>query len=133
MSYKKVIVLCALMSALSIVLTQRYLPGVKAAEVTKEVVRTDIKTVIRSVTLPNGQTETTTETVDHSVKTETDKKTAAVSPKPDWLVSATVQSNLKLEPPVYGGHVDRRILGPMYIGAGLNTKGDVSLSLGMEF
>lgn len=127
--------LCLIVAVASAVATRYYLPRVetKTIETVKEVVKTDVKTVIHTVTAPNGATDTTTTITDHSVKSEVDNKTSIVNLKPDWLASGTVKSNLKLETPIYGVHVSRRILGPAFIGAGLDTKGEVTLSLGLEF
>lgn len=55
--------------------------------------------------------------------------------KPNWKVSALVQkehdrtiSNL-----VYGAHVEKRFIGPVFLGAYGNTASDFGLSLGIEF
>ncbi len=134
MSIRNTVILCLIISAVSIIATRYIFPRIetKTVETTKEVVRTDVQTVVHTITLPSGGTDTTTTIIDHSTRTETSKNTAITSKLPNWQVSGSAQSGIDLKP-YYGIQAQRRILGPFYLGALLNTKGDVGLSIGFEF
>lgn len=135
MTNKSILALCLISTVAAAVVTRYYFPKIetKTVETTKEVVRNDIKTVTRTVTSPNGQTDTTTVTEDHSIKKDSSNKIEVAYKQLDWLVSGSVQSNFKFEPPIYGVQVQRRILGPIYVGALADTKGQVGLTVGFEF
>lgn len=135
MTNKNLAILLASSIVLTFMTTRHYFPKVetKTIETTKEVVHTDIRTVTRTITSPNGQTDTTTVTEDHSTKKDSSNKTSVAYKQPNWMVSGSIQSNYRLDPPAYGVQVQRRILGPFYLGALLTTKHDVGLSLGFEF
>lgn len=108
-------------------------PQAKTVESTKEVTRNDVQIVTRTVTLSNGTTESTTTTTDHTIKAETNNKQSVTVVPKDWLVSGSVSTDYKFAPPTYGAQVQRRILGPVFGGFLINTKGDVGLSIGFEF
>lgn len=135
MSLKLVALLCLIVGVVSVAVTRYYFPQIqtKIVETTKEVVRTDIQTVVKTVTLPNGNTESTTTITDHTIKTDIQNKELTIVKAKDWLVSGSVDSNFKLDTPMYGLQVQRRILGPVFVGGLLDTKGNVGLSVGMEF
>ncbi len=135
MTNKNIAILCISTAIASSVVTRYYFPKVntKTVETTKEVIKTDIKTVTRTITAPDGTTDTTTVTEDHSIKRDSSNKTALTNKQPNWMVSGAVLTDFTRQPPYYGIQVQRRILGPFYIGALLTTKQDVGLSLGFEF
>lgn len=135
MTLKQSLVACLIVAVAAAAVTRYYFPQIqtKTVEVIKEVVKTDVKTVIHTVTSPDGTTDTTTTIVDHTTRTETENKTSIQAKEINWQVSGSVQSNFRLDPPAYGVQVQRRVLGPFFVGALLNTKGDVGLSLGVSF
>lgn len=135
MTIKQAIIACLLSAIVSAAFTQYYFPKIqtKTVETTKEVVRTDVQTVIKTVTHPGGDTESTTTIIDHTQRIETAKKTDVTITKKDWLVAASYSTSIHTLEPIYGVQVNRRILGPAYIGALLNNKGEVGLSIGLEF
>jgi hypothetical protein len=111
------------------------------------------RTVIIRITKPDGTIEERTEIVeeDNSIiaidtkeKSEEKKKTEkeklkekiVKNKKPDWMISALASSNMKdiksLQPD-YGISVQRRILGPVYLGAFGITNKQVGLSVGFQF
>jgi len=112
----------------------------KEVEVIKEVevVKREVKTIIKEVTRPDGTKETTT-TIDENTKETTRKdqnrqnETIVTAQKPQWKVDLMVKASLTNIIPVYGASVQRRILGPMFVG--VQGWGDQSagVSLGMEF
>lgn len=135
MSIKNIILLCLGVSMASIIITRYYFPQVqtKTVEVTKEVIHNDVQTVTHTVTSPNGTTDTTVTTVDHSTHVETNNKISIVSKQPNWLISGSAATDFTGLKPIYGLQASRRILGPVYLGALLNTNHEVGLSIGFEF
>lgn len=132
MTNKTVAIMCLASAVVSAACTQYFFPQIKTVEVQKEVIRNDIQTVTHTVKEPDGTTDITTTTTDHSQVTLTDTK-KEFNIVPNWHVSAFADANIKLESPEYGLNVQRRILGPIFIGASLSNKGNVGASLGMEF
>ena len=104
----------------------------ETSESTKEVVRNDVKTIERTIERPDGTKETTKETVDKSTKKETTNKEVVISKK-DWMVSAIVTSKLTELDPVYGIMVQRRIIGPVYLGLSGSTDKRIGINVGLEF
>ncbi len=135
MTLKQVSVLCLIVAVLSAAVTRYYFPQIqtKTVEVTKEVVKTDVRTVVHTVTSPNGTVDSTTTVIDHSTKTETEHKTSVTMAEKNWNVSGFIESNFHLEAPSYGVHIQRKVLGPLSLGVLTNTKGDVGLSIGVTF
>jgi hypothetical protein len=84
-------------------------------------------TKIRRVEVP-GQTVTETIIVGEGRSTREQTKAAA-----KWHVSAGVATRFDREPPVYEAAVERRVLGPFFVGAYAQTSGAVGVRLGMEF
>lgn len=107
-------------------------PKTITVETQHDVIHNNIVTVTHTIKENDGTVDVTTTTTDHSQKIETDSKTA-VQIQPNWLVSGTYGIDIHTLQPAYGLQVNRRILGPVFIGALLNTRGDVGLSLGFEF
>lgn len=135
MSLKYTALACLISAIISGAVVNYYFPKIttKTVETTKEVVRTDIQTVVHTVTLPNGAVDSTTTIVDHTQKVDTSKNIAVVNATKDWLVSGSYSTSIHTLEPIYGLQVNRRILGPAYVGALLNNKGEVGLSIGLEF
>lgn len=136
MNLKSILILMAIVAVISAGVTRFYFPKTetKTVEVTKEVVKTDVRTVVRTVERPDGTKETTSETVDHTVKHETETKKSESFKSKDWVVSVSALAKLSTFPqPIYGVQVQRRILGPFYLGAMANTDQSIGVSVGMEF
>lgn len=126
---------------------ERTIEVVKRAVITVTRVKTDTqtatKTVERVVYAPGGtvtidrvieaKTETHVEDTSHVAEKTDAHAERVVTPKlPDWRVSALVGTGLPLVP-IYGAHVERRILGPISLGAWGLSSGVVGLSVGVEF
>lgn len=137
MTAKEILILCLVVSGVSVASTRYLFPQirVKTVEVEKDVVHNDIQTVVKTVTLPSGEVDSTTTTVDHSQKIETDSKTSQIATiPPNWLVNGFVSTDsLNIVNPAYGIQVNRRILGPVFIGSLLSSKGQAGLTIGLEF
>lgn len=52
---------------------------------------------------------------------------------PNWRVGGLVGVDLSGPSPAYGGQVERRIIGPVYVGAWGLSSGQAGLSVGVEF
>lgn len=137
MNYRLCILLCALSAVLSISLTKYYFPNIqtKVVETTKEVIKNDIQTVTRTVTLPNGATDTTTTTTDHSQRIQQDTKQTLVAKSSTINVSALVANDFSrgLISPTYGVSISKEIVGPITVGLFGLTNSTVGLSLGINF
>lgn len=117
-----------------------YLSPVKTVEVEKEVERERVKilTVVKEHKNPDGSADsTTTITEDRTRKTETDKTKVTTPERPkDWFVTIQTSSFSHLE--TVGGSVNRRILGPLFLGVNGtynfdNNNHQVLFDLGYEF
>lgn len=103
-------------------------------EVEKEVIKKDIVTVVKEVIRPDGTKEIITTSTDKSTeKKDTMSSLTQTTAKKDWLVGATssvLPDNLQ---PVYGILAQRRVLGPAFLGLGLNTNKQATLNVAIEF
>lgn len=118
----------------------RYLAPVKIekqmVEVEKEVIKKDIVTVIKEIKRPDGTVETTSSTVDRSEVVKEIEKEIRVeveAKKHDWLLRALVEARDFALPPNYGVGLERRILGPIFLGAYYVSTKTIGLSVGLEF
>lgn len=139
MSTRNTIILLILVAIASAGLTRYYFPSVqfKNTETIKEVVHNDIQTVVKTIERPDGTKETTETTVDHSTKQETSKSQTIIAAKPQWMFDVGARANLEhisdRDTIVYDLQVQRRVLGPFYVGGKISTDKSVGVSLGMEF
>ncbi len=131
MSPKYIALLCLLSAILSGALVKNYWPTSKIVEVDKTSTKTDVVTVIHTVTTPSGVTDSTTTITDHTKKIEVDSK-PTLNLSPEWIISGTYSTNIHNLQPIYGLEVQRTILGPLVFSALLNTKGDIGLGLGLK-
>lgn len=109
----------------------RYLfPATKTVEniVTKD----HVVTVVKQIKNKDGTTETDTTTTED--KNTTDNKVAIVAIRAisNWHVGAGANIGLNLQPS-YSVQVDRRILGPVFVGISGDTIGRVGAHLSVEF
>lgn len=135
MQPKTILILVVATATISAGLTRFYWPAIETqtVEVTKEVVRTDIRTVTRLIERPDGTKESVTETIDRSTKHESNTSSSTVYARKDWFLGIGASTELKRLEPVYNVQINRRILGPFYVGAQATTRGSIGLNLGMEF
>lgn len=77
--------------------------------------------------------------VEEEIKEEIDHSFRKTEPqiRPQWHISASVgvdmQNLLTSSPVVYGAQVERRIVGPVFLGARADSNGVVSAVIGVEF
>lgn len=132
------VIITVLLIAGTAALTRYFFPRIETqtVDVIKEVVRTDIRTITKIIEKPDGTKETIIDHTDKSVENKDQKHTETKYAKADWNISASAGQDItniqKLEL-VYGVHVQRRILGPFYLGGMADTSKRVGLSIGMEF
>lgn len=103
-------------------------------EITKEVVKTEKEYVIRDIKKPDG---TTVHEVVEVNKTEQSKvessDTKVTVKKPDYKVSIIPQYSFDTNKITYGGSVEKRISGPIFVGIYADSDKRIGLSVGVEF
>lgn len=136
MSTRNTIVLLIIVAVASAGITRFYFPAIefKNTETTKEVIRNDVRTIIKEVTRPDGTKETVTETTDKSVKKESSTSETIIAAKPQWMfgVGARIKPS-DSQVVMYDLELQRRILGPFFLGGKLSTDKSVGVSVSMEF
>jgi hypothetical protein len=113
---------------------------IKTVEVVKtvETVKHDTVTITKQIKKPDGSTETDTTTTDKDVDTTntsmTDKTSETITNvKPQWKATGLLGYNVSTFQKVYGAEIDRRIIGPIFIGAWANTQQTGGVSVSIEF
>lgn len=112
----------------------------KNVEVIKEVevVKRDVRTVIKEVTSPDGTRQVDTVIEDKTrerTRTDSDRsnETIVTNEKPQWKVGVSARTKIFDLVPVYGGTVERRIIGPIFVGINGWTDSSFGISVGLEF
>lgn len=106
---------------------------------TNTVVQEHVHTVVQTVVKPNGEKVITKTTDNNSVEknnTSSDSSASTVTTysKPQWRAQGLVGlSTINLSSSIYGVGVERRILGPIFVGAYGKTNSEAGLSLSLEF
>jgi hypothetical protein len=108
----------------------------KIVTVTEKVKADNVVTVYREIQRPDGTKEIRSRTFDKSVSTEAETKddsksvseTKTVERKqPDWKVAGLATTT------GYGASIERRILGPIFLGAFGLSSGMAGISVGLLF
>lgn len=106
-------------------------------EGTKAETQNNIKTVIKYIERPDGTKETVTESTDQSTKKESTKKESSkettIASKNQWMFDIGTRYKLSDKQQYYDLQVQRRIVGPFFVGAKASTDKTVGVSIGMEF
>lgn len=126
--------------------TGRYVQPAKVVTETKEVIKEvqvvnkNVVTTEKEIKHPDGTVETDTTIQDKSTEQSTtldnkDTLTTVTNAKPQWRLSAMAgkRSGQSLDQPMYGAIVERRILGPIFVGAWGTSGRDGGISVGLEF
>lgn len=104
----------------------------------KETVKKDIVTTIKEVKRVDGSIERSETIVDRSTenrRTNTNYE-KITTPQKNWNVSVYADKsieNFALSAEFYGVHIQRRILGPFFLGVKADTNKTIGLSIAMEF
>jgi len=100
----------------------------------------DVVTIIEKITRPDGTVEEKTTIIDktqyeHYQQQQTNESTTIVSQKAQWKVQglAGIRIDDFRGPQIYGVGIERRIIGPVFVGVWGNTDKQVGLSVGLEF
>ena len=135
MTTKNTLILLVIVAAVSAGITRYYFPQIeyKNTETVKEVVRNDIRTVIKEVVRPDGTKETITETTDKSTKKETTKSETVIAQKNQWMFDIGARKTFSNSEIYYDLQIQRRIVGPFFLGVKGSTDKSVGVSIGMEF
>lgn len=135
MNWKNIAIYTIVVAVVSAAATRYYWPQIqtqiKIEE--KEVIKKDVRTIIRERTNPDGSTEKETEIIDKSKEKITKEFQSITVKKKDWFVAGGATINIDDVKPVYNLQVNRRILGPFYLGASVNTRKDIGVQVGFEF
>lgn len=135
MNTKSIVILLIVVAVVSAGVTRYFFPQVefKNTETVKEVVRNDIRTIVRTIERPDGTKETTEEIVDRSTRRETSTNETIIAAKKQWVFDIGARTKVTDINVVYDLQVQRRILGPFFVGAKASTDQSVGVSIGMEF
>lgn len=137
MNLKWVVGLFIVMVIVVSAVTKHYFPTIetKIVEVTKEVVKTDVQTVVKTIRTPDGREETVTTVVDHSQKEINTNKEAIVVKGSTINISALVAKDFSgsTDKPLYGASISKEFIGPVTIGAFGLSNGIIGLSVGINF
>lgn len=134
-NWKNTLIYTVVIVAITASATRYYFPQVqeKTRVEEKEVIKRDIRTIIKEVTRPDGSKEIVTEIVDNTKETIKKEYEHMLSKPKDWLVSGGAVVRLDELKPVYQVRADRRIMGPVFVGASVTTNKEVGLHIGLEF
>lgn len=114
----------------------------KIITVTEKEKHDDVVTVHQEVDRPDGTKVIRDVTVDKSVFKEEQKTDETLSRSEtktveqggaQWNLRAMAALSLRAAPPVYGGGIERRILGPIYLGAFGFSNGTAGVSIALSF
>lgn len=127
-----------------------YVEKVREVRLTTVARSTQIKWRRVTVSTPDGTTtqtedgqsyenENSTETAKVENDTEARKEKVTENVRAQWSISVTAglllptqQNSYRLVTPTFGAHVQRRILGPVWVGAWFQTVGAGGVSVGLE-
>lgn len=105
-----------------------------AKVITKEVqvVKKDVRTVVRTIKQPDGTVIRERTTEDKTV-TSNEKNSKIESNKPAWKVNALVGYSFDSKKEEYGIMVQKNYVGPVNLGVYATTAKTVGVTLGFEF
>lgn len=98
--------------------------------IVKNVMQDHIITVTKTIVQPNGTKEIDTTITDNSI--HTDNSNITIIKAPNWHVGLGASTEIDLSP-VYSLQIEKRIAGPLFIGARAETKGTIGITIGIEF
>jgi hypothetical protein len=134
-NWKTLIVYTIVIVVLSVVVTKRFWPTidtqVKVEE--KEIIKHDVRTIIKEQTNPDGSSTKETIIVDNSKEVSAKKFEQTTTKKNDWFVAAGAEATSRSLNPIYRIEVNRRVLGDVYVGVSGRTDGLIGLQIGFSF
>ena len=136
MSHKVYTAAIVVALALGIYIGKSQFSKTETVEVEREVIKRDVVTVVREVTMPDGTRSVETVTTDRSKeRKDVTNVTTKATASPDWhvSVSASAARVSEISSPVYGVQLERRILGPFSLGARVQTDKQIGVVVSYEF
>jgi hypothetical protein len=102
-----------------------------------QVVKKDVVTVVHEVKTPDGTVTTDSRTEDRTTETtKTDtvakESTSIENLKPQWRIQAGTDFKERALGPLYSIGVERRIIGPIFVGGSINMDKQAMLTVSME-
>lgn len=129
------IVLSIMIYTLLVVSATHYLyPRIETKTVDQEITKYNVVTVTRTVTKPDGTSDTTTTTTDRTISKATETKqqsTTAATLNVSGLVANDFSQGLLK--PIYGVSVSKQLIGPITVGGFGLTNGTIGVSIGLNF
>ena len=136
MSHKLYTALIVVALGAGIYIGKVFYSGTSTVEIEKEVVRTDVVTVVKTIERKDGTKETISTTTDKSVA-KSDSTVKIVSAPPARLYSLTasysVQPTSGSYAPVYGIQLTKQFLGPFTLGLRVQSDKQVGMVVGYDF
>jgi hypothetical protein len=129
-NYKHIVALTLTVAVLGYA-TGRYLQPAEIQIKEREVIKRDVVIVERKITKPDGTIVEEKTTSDKS-KIENEKQSKTTN-RANYLISANVSTDFKTEHPMYAVSISKRFVGPLFVGATVNTKKELGLLLTLEF
>jgi len=133
--YKPIAVGCIIVFGLGVLAGKMLIkpPAPKIETVEKIVTKTDIKTVVKEVTRPDGTKETITTRDEHTSKDELD--TTKITPDNGFKYKLTPMVGYSISDvkPVYGIMAEKYISKSITLGVYGNTNMEVGISAGINF
>lgn len=130
MKIKYVLVLAVVSMAVGAAVTRTYLPREVVKTETVEVTKEKIITVTHTEKKPDGTEVTDSTKTETRNTTESSNSTVTKAPElAQWMVSG----GYGVVEQTYSAGVQRRIAGPIWVGAEANTNKEVYIKLAVEF
>lgn len=133
MSKRSVLIVIVISMVVGGIIAKKYMPTIKEVQTEKVVTQTKVITVVKETKHPDGTTETETTTTDNSTKTEDRNDTKIIQQlMPQWHAGAGYGIN-EARLPTYSAHIERRLLGPVWLGLRASTAKEYSVTASLEF
>jgi hypothetical protein len=126
---KRSLLLIVLLSASGGYILRQSTASLETKTVTKDVIKDRIVTVTRTVKAPDGTITRDRRTEQDRAATRREEAVAQVAaPIKDWRLTGGYMIDK-----VYTGGLERRVLGPVFLGLQADTQGHVGATLSIEF
>jgi hypothetical protein len=136
MNYKHLAIYTVIVIAATYAATKHFAPRietqVKVEEV--EIIKKDVRTIIKEVIKKDGTVEKETVIVDNSQESSKKTSESLKIKKDDWFVAVGIEAKpSRLNEQEYKFEVNRRIISDFFLGASANTEGRIGVQVGFQF
>lgn len=116
-------------------ITYKFMPPKEIIKTeTQEIIKEHTVTQIHEVTRPDGTKETNTTIVNDSKESKHSTSTQTITPEQkQWFAVIGVARTSLAGDNIYQLNINRRILGPIYLGGSVSSEKEVGITVGMEF